>query len=140
MMAAVIACAQTVPASARKKKKKKEGKISIPESPEAECGGFCGFTETLNVDQPQTQQESERRKIETAMLISCVCTLCLQQCKRKTHPGQELNDIFNGTKWPTLGNVLFLLQYLLKIQKNIFICEETKIYSYTECIETMTRF
>lgn len=57
------------------------------------------------------------------MYLLFVCVLCVYNSVRgekKSHPGEKLNDIFNGTEWPTLGNVLFLLQYLLKI-KNIYI-------------------
>lgn len=86
MMAAVIACVQTAPASAHKKKTKK--KLSIPESRELECGGRGILT--LNVDQPQTKQEREREKKQTkkhtrrhCVSLVCLCTLCLQQCKRR---------------------------------------------------------
>lgn len=41
-----------------------------------------------------------------------------------------------------LGNVLFLLQYLLKNkERSLFICEETKIYNNTDdYVEATTDF
>lgn len=100
---------------------------------------------TLNVDQPQTKQKREREKKQKKtkpggiVYLLFVCVLCVYNSvrgeKKKSHPGEKLNDIFNGTEWPTLGNVLFLLQYLLKIKISIFICEETKIYNNTEYIK-----
>lgn len=64
MMAAVIACVQTAPASAHKN--------TIREYP----GGIPKFTP--NVDQPQTKQE--RNETTHCASLVCLCILCLQQC------------------------------------------------------------
>lgn len=107
MMAPVINRVQTAPASAHKN--------TIQES-SGLFGG--GFPNSCRMFLNNHKQNPERNETTRCVSLVCLCILCLQQCKSIL--GEESNDIFNGFRWPALGNVLFLLQYLLKI-KSIYL-------------------
>lgn len=113
MTAAVINRFQTAPASAHFKQKRKTFRIpALWGDPQL----------TSNVDQVQTGENRDNTVCVSCLSVYFVSTTVLKKTKekKKKHSGEELNDIFNGSRWPALGKVLFLLQYLLKI-KSIYL-------------------
>lgn len=114
-MAAVINCVQTAPASAHSKQKRKTFRIpALRGDPQAhlQCWPWAN------------RREPRQRGVH----LLFVCVFCVRNSVKK-HSGEELNDIFKGTRWPALGKVLFLLQYLHKI-KSIYLWRDKDLQEY----------
>lgn len=97
--------------------------------------GFC----TLHQITDQSESRHKRGRVVHLQLVRSSCLGLVWRFWEKLR-------IFDGCCLSSLENVLFFLQYFLKItpkkkkEKNLFICENTKIYNITDCkeIEVLT--